>query len=427
MTDFEVSDFWKWRVVKFIFAGEYNTYNREFMKKTSFKVFENSIMAAVCVAGFLSLISCSKDDDAMTKNPMEGITDAAKVSMLRSMKDLDGTGRLYEINYTADYKLDQVVNSGYTDLNRLFGYIAGLLYDKMPSKAVEPSFGAGCSAFAAPDAENINFLMGRNYDFRHSTKDSTGYVSTSAILIRTAPKGGKKSISMVDGLNLNFGQGFYNDGDTDLSMMMGLPYAALDGINEDGFAIGILALREEQTNQQTGKTKIAPTVAIRMLLDRASTVKEAVKMLGEYDMDMRGNGTSNYHYFMADATGDYAIVEYTRPAGETTPRVMEVFTGNDTLRCVTNFYVSPTMVGTRDGWGSSHGKARYETLRNTLLAKDYTLKEDDAMALLKAVSQPPTEDITSQTQWSALYNLTEKKLRLSILREFGTEFDFEVE
>ena len=42
---------------------------------------------------------------------------------------------------------------------------------------------------------------------------------------------------------------------------------------------------------------------------------------------------------------------------------MEVFTGNDTLRCVTNFYVSPTMAGTTDGWGSEHGKVRYETMQ----------------------------------------------------------------
>lgn len=85
------------------------------------------------------------------------------------------------------------------------------------------------------------------------------------------------------------------------------------------------------------------------------------------------------------------------------------------------------MVGTTDGWGSKHGKARYETLRNTLRAKNYSLKEDDAMDLLKAVSQPPTEELTSQTQWSSLYNLTERTLRLSILREYGKEFNFKVD
>ena len=78
--------------------------------------------------------------------------------------------------------------------------------------------------------------MGRNYDYRHFNADKTSYVPTSAILVHTAPQGGKKSISMVDGLNMGYGKGFYTDGNTDLSLLMGLPYAALDGINEDGFA-----------------------------------------------------------------------------------------------------------------------------------------------------------------------------------------------
>ena len=376
------------------------------------------------------VVSCKDDDpidtNIITKNPSTYITDANKLAMLRSMKDLDGKGRLYEIYYTSDYQLDQVLKAGITETNALFKYIAYLLYDTIPTKSPKVAFGAGCSAFAVPDAESIDFLMGRNYDFRHFDKTGTSYVPTSAILVHTAPANGKKSISMVDGLNMGFQQGFYTDDSTDLSLMMGLPYAALDGINEDGFAIGVLALNEKQTCQETGLPRICTTVAIRMLLDRTSTVKEAVKMLEGYDMDMRGNGRSNYHFFMADATGDYAIVEYTIPNGDSIPRVMEVLTGNDTLRCVTNFYVSPSMVGTTDGWGSEHGKVRYETMRNTLLAKEYTLEDDEAMDLLKAVSQPPTAELTSQTQWSSLYNLTEKTLKLAILREYGKEYKFKI-
>ena len=85
------------------------------------------------------------------------------------------------------------------------------------------------------------------------------------------------------------------------------------------------------------------------------------------------------------------------------------------------------MAGTNDGWGSNHGKARYDTMRNTLKAKHYSLTEDEAMTLLQNVSQPPTEEITSMTQWSSMYNLTEKTLRLSILREYGKEYLFSVE
>lgn len=382
---------------------------------------------AMAMAMATAAASCAGGTSASSENKASCITDAGKLEMIHSMKDLDGNGRLYEIDYNQDYMLDSVMQPGITEQTGLFRHIASLLFDNLPAENPEVKYGAGCSAFAAQEAEGKGFLMGRNYDFRHFTPDNKSYLPTSAILVRTAPEGGKKSISMVDGLNLGFGQGFYNDGKTDLSMLMALPYAALDGINEDGFAIGVLALNEKQTNQQTGKQRIGTTVAIRMMLDKASTVREAIEMLKNYDMDMRGNGHSNYHFFMADATGDYAIVEYTFDKDRTEPRVMEVFTADDSLRCVTNFYVAPSMTGTTDGWGSSHGKDRYENLRKTLDEKKHVMKEDEAMQLLEKVSQPPTEELTSQTQWSALYNLTEKTLRLTILREYAKEYNFRIE
>ena len=391
------------------------------------KNLQKNMPVAMAMAMATAAASCAGGTSASTENKASCITDAGKLEMIHSMKDLDGNGRLYEIDYNQDYMLDSVMQPGITEQTELFRHIASLLFDNLPAENAEVKYGAGCSAFAAQEAEGKGFLMGRNYDFRHFTPDNKSYLPTSAILVRTAPKGGKKSISMVDGLNLGFGQGFYNDGKTDLSMLMALPYAALDGINEDGFAIGVLALNEKQTNQQTGKQRIGTTVAIRMMLDKASTVREAIEMLKNYDMDMRGNGHSNYHFFMADATGDYAIVEYTFDKDRTEPKVMEVFTADDSLRCVTNFYVAPSMTGTTDGWGSSHGKDRYENLRKTLDEKKHVMKEDEAMQLLEKVSQPPTEELTSQTQWSALYNLTEKTLRLTILREYAKEYNFRIE
>ena len=406
------------------------TKNQELISAQPSTLFTRLFVSVASVLFVLLLASCSDDDDAPTlpkQNPATFIKDEGKLAMLHSMKDVDGSGRLYEIDYTVDYKLDAVLKSGCTETNQLFNYVAYLLYDSLPQSKAKVSFDAGCSAFAVPDRQSGNFLMGRNYDFCHASKDGTSYKPIAAILVHTAPPGGKKSISMVDGMQLGYGQGFYTDGDTDLSLLMGLPYAALDGINEDGFAIGVLALKENQTQQNTGKPRIGTTTAIRMLLDRASTVKEALAMLEKYDMDMKGSGRSNYHYFMADATGDYAIVEYTLEKGETIPTVMEKLTGNDTLRCVTNFYVSPTMLGTNDGWGSDHGKDRYWKIRNNLAENNYKLSSDGAMSLLSDVSQPADlQNITSQTQWSCLYNLSEKSLRLAILREYGKMYNFKV-
>ena len=107
---------------------------------------------------------------------------------------------------------------------------------------------------------------------------------------------------------------------------------------------------------------------------------------------------------------------------------MEVLQYNDTLRCVTNFYVSPTMAGTTDGWGSNHGKTRYWDLRSTLQNHDYALTPEGAMSLLSLVSQErKDDDPTSFTQWSALYNLTSKSVRLALLRDYTKFFDFKVE
>lgn len=407
------------------------TKNQELITAQPSTLFTRLFVSVATVLFILLLASCCNDDDdaptVPSQNPATFIKDEAKLAMLHSMKDVDGSGRLYEIDYTVDYKLDAVLKSGCTETNQLFNYVAYLLYDSLPQSRAQVSFDAGCSAFAVPNSQSGDFLMGRNYDFCHATEDGTSYKSIAAILVRTAPPGGKKSISMVDGMQLGYGQGFYTDGETDLSLLMGLPYAALDGINEDGFAIGVLALREKQTQQDTGQPRIGTTTAIRMLLDRASTVKEALAMLKKYDMNMKGSGRSNYHYFMADATGDYAIVEYTLKKGETIPTVMEKLTGNDTLRCVTNFYVSPTMVGTNDGWGADHGKDRYWTIRNNLAKNNYELSADGAMSLLSDVSQPADlKNITSQTQWSCLYNLSEKSLRLAILRDYGKMYNFKV-
>ena len=66
-------------------------------------------------------------------------------------------------------------------------------------------------------------------------------------------------------------------------------------------------------------------------------------------------------------------------------------------------------------------------MRSTLQDQNYSLRKSDAMNLLQSVAQTPGEELTSMTQWSAVYNLTEKSMRLAILREYGKQFDFKVE
>ncbi|MGM9657000.1 MAG: carcinine hydrolase/isopenicillin-N N-acyltransferase family protein [Alloprevotella sp.] len=420
------------------------------MKKNRFSMLALFGIAAITTA---FILSCSDDETpsptptptpaptpgATTKNPACFLKDKEKLATIYTMKDLDGTGRLYEVNYTADYKLDEALDANISSTMGLLGFVQHNLFDSVPEPPTNStlSFLPGCSAFTVPDPQGNSYQMGRNYDFLHRVKisgtDQYTYVPISAFIVRTAPAGKKKSISFVDGLNFGYNQGACNNDTTDLSLLIGLPYAALDGINEDGFAIGVLSLNEAPTMQDNPtKKNINTTVAIRLLLDNASTVDEAIALLKKYNMRMfNTDDKHNYHYMMADAKGNFAIVEYTRnprKPNEQFPTQMEVLRHNDTLRCVTNFYVSPTMAGTNDGWGSDHGKTRYWDLRSTLQNHNYALTPEGAMSLLSLVSQERKDnDPTSFTQWSALYNLTNKSVRLALLRDYSKFFDFKVE
>lgn len=399
------------------------------------KCFAVLFVGLVCLP--LMVASCSDDDPSIpaptpTTNSAECIVDRAKLDMIYSLVDLEGDkGRIYEMTYTVDYKLDEALNFGIDGTGALIKFVSTHLFDKLPSSnSLKLSYDAGCSAFAAPDSKTGNYLMGRNFDFNHYAPGTHDRVMIPAIVVHTAPAGGKKSVSFVDGKFVDYNQGFYNDTTSDLSMLMALPYLLLDGINEDGFAVSVLKLDGLPTKQDSiGKKTIFTTVAMRMLLDRASTVKEAVGMLKKYNMHMDKEKAS-YHFFMADATGDYAIVEYTDADTTKNPTKMEILTGNDTLRCVTNFYVSPTMAGTKHGINiSEHGKTRYNNLRDGLLGYNYKVTFAQAKDLLKIVSQGPNDyqGSTGFTQWSEVFNLSKKTVSLSILREWDKTFGFCIE
>ena len=404
-------------------------------KRASFKTMMTTL---TCVLLSTSVTTaCSDDDNTPTKktptpttNGASMISDPAKLDMIYSLVDLEGNkGRIYEMNYTVDYKLDDAINFGINGQAKLTQFVGAYLMDTHKGKSMSLTYDAGCSAFAAPDKSTGNFLMGRNFDFNHWDKDSNR-IDIPVIVVHTAPQGGKKSVSFVDGNFVQYKKGFYTKEGNDLSMLMALPYLLLDGINEDGFAISVLKLDGKPTRQTKSSQKtIFTTVAMRMLLDRASTVKEATAMLEKYNMCM-DTDTASYHFFMADATGDYAIVEYT---GENVninhPENMEVLRDNDTLRCVTNFYVSPTMVKTEFGGYSSHGRKRYKDLRDGLLKYNYNVTPSQALELLKIVAQGPegSKSSTGYTQWSEVYNLTKRRLTLNLTREWDKTFEFGIE
>ena len=307
---------------------------------------------------------------------------------------------LYTMNVRYDYSLDDVINAGITDTQSLIDAIVKEALPLLPVKVRVPSF--GCSAFTAQTSDGKT-LMGRNYDFKSDT---------SALLVYCTPKNGYKSVALaaLDNISANDPLANLKSKLTCLTV----PFICLDGMNEKGVSIAVLTLDSEPTVQSTGKRAIGTSLAIRLVLDQAATTQEAVDLLRGYDM-IASNGR-DYHFYITDASGDGRIVEYDC-LSETRELV------DTPIRSITNFFalyadrVQPDQKN--DIFG--HGKERYEKIEAILTAAADSITEDVAWDALKAASQLPKEgDVTSNTQWSALYNDTDLTLDLVLRRDWDT-------
>ncbi len=95
----------------------------------------------VCIALMLMLAmptfaqkksSKSKKDNPYATVPASLITDNGKLDMLHSIQDLSD-GRFFYLDYTADYKLNELVSKNVTTNDGLIGFVLKNLCDSMPS------------------------------------------------------------------------------------------------------------------------------------------------------------------------------------------------------------------------------------------------------------------------------------------------------
>ena len=286
-----------------------------------------------------------------------------------------------------------------------FDYLAEAL-PYLPIHMKAPNF--GCSAFCTQGTDG-HTLMGRNYDFKNDT---------SAMLVYCTPKDGYASVAFaaLDNINANT---------PDASMAKKLatltaPFICLDGMNEKGVSIAVLTLDSDPTYQQTGKPMIATTLAIRLVLDRAATTAEAVELLSKYDMF--ASSGRDYHFYITDASGDGRVLEYdcndpARPLTVTPSR------------SVTNFFVmykDNVLPNQRNGvYG--HGRERYDAIEEILDANAGSIDREIAWQALQAASQAPNpKDVTSNTQWSILYDNTALTSEAVIRRDWNTKTSYDL-
>lgn len=309
------------------------------------------------------------------------------------------TEKFSTMNYTADYGLDEFLQEGASNDGELAAFVIKKLMKGLPVEIQLPDL--GCSAFQARTPEG-DYIFGRNFD------------NPEAIytLVHTKPENGYESISMV---NLTY-IGCGDSGVIDKVLALAAPYIPLDGINEKGLSIGVLQLSNETTQQDTGKVDITTTSAIRMVLDKAATVEEAIALMAQYDM--HSSAGAPFHFQIADANGDSATVEYVN-------QELVVYRETDGSNlCTTNFILTPG-----EFFNHGVGQDRWQTLRDGLAAASGVVTEEEGMALLKAASASKIRDdgTFSGTLWSCIYNNTDCTLKLCCNQDYDTVYEYTVD
>ena len=304
---------------------------------------------------------------------------------------------LYCMDVKYDYDLDRVIEYGITDDQSLVDAIVEEAIPILPVHIRVPDF--GCSAFTLQEA-NGDILMGRNYDFRRDT---------SAMLVYCEPENGYKSVGFaaLDNISVNTPKESMKKKLATLTA----PFICLDGMNEKGVSIAVLTLDSEPVHQNTGKPVIGTTLAIRLILDRAASTAEAVELLQQYDMF--ASGGRDYHFYITDSTGDGRVIEYDCES-ETRELVATP------VRSVTNFfalYKDQVLPDQRNGiYG--HGKERYDKIEALFDYEEVYTKEVAWEALKAAAQEPSVEDITSNTQWSIVYDDTNLTVEIILRRNW---------
>lgn len=369
-------------------------------------------------------------------NPHALLTDRKQIEAIESIKRLDEDGYLYHMTCNYDYY----------DLPDMF-------------KAI---IDAGCSTFVTktPDGD---VLFCRNYDYVHyknNDRVNNPHTGINLVVEGNNPKAKYRSIGCADAYWIDFKNGSYangmaDDGVTDLSGFVLCPYLCMDGMNEKGLTLSILALgvksdwqeidfdtykdkmdpnsnnlelensgeepdpywlkarhgsiaynkkdrrawiahQELIETKQEGKPVYLHPIIMRMVLDSCADIDEAIGMFSGVNIKGAMPG-ADYHIMVADVSGKSKLIEWVDGKMVTTD-----------IDHATNHYVAKEDPFFKEPCG------RDEILKAGLYrTRKSGMDEEFAANLLKmAIQHPQNGRDNGKTQYTCIYNLTKKTMKV---------------
>jgi choloylglycine hydrolase len=90
--------------------------------------------------------------------------------------------------------------------------------------------------------------------------------------------------------------------------LLDAPLLPFDGMNERGLAVGMAADESGSATADPAKPTVGSVRILRLILDRAATVEEALTVMAGINLDFSGGPP--LHYLFADRSGASAVVEF---------------------------------------------------------------------------------------------------------------------
>lgn len=309
--------------------------------------------------------------------------------------DKIGEGSLILVRLNMDYGFKKYLEKGSLSLEEHITYLKenGIdFYDK--ALDLQMPF---CTTYSAKK-DTGESIFGRNEDL---------FPDDTVLLMYTQPSDGYASVSMTDAEY--FG---YIDENTDLDeierFMKAAAHFPADGMNECGVVIA-QNLVPAAAGYDPQKISIGSTAAVRLVLDYAKNVDEAIKLLEKYNIYFEFEQQG--HYLIADTSGESVIVEFVN--GE-----MKIIKNELPWQVNSNFALS-NYPSEEDAY-NGNGCLRYKTAYKFLKERDGVLKNQEPFELLKDVIQ-------DNTLYSTVYNQTSGEIQIAMHRKFSTIYQFNMD
>ena len=350
-----------------------------------------------------------------------------EIATLRSIQMVEGNEYLYTVEYKAAYDLDDVIENDIDENSELLDYVVSRIGKGLPLKIKSSQVAdengemttINCTSFQAAQADGDGFWFGRNYD----------YFKNPTMVTVSHPKKGYASIACSDMSHFGYSLEKLPSSFAKKLNCLAAIYAPLDGINEKGLCTSIMALPKQASQQDTPKHDVGTTIIMRLWLDRCATVQEALDLLETVDVRHDASVGSGYHYMVADANGDCAVVEFDKGDKWKTMIVRKSSDAHSML--VTNHLLSDKYYTTEPdaAVGNPHSKSwwRYETAGSYLRDHNGTLTLEQAQECLSQVHWKDLvweNGMVEDTQYSNVFDQKGIVLYLRNWNDFDTTHRF---